>query len=76
MAVLSGHQQTLIDLGEVAGKMAVYTIKTHAARDRENRALAEVVKAIHQVTKTGNQLAKRVDRLERAEAKRREAKKK
>src|SRR5438067_13485726 len=63
VAVLRGHQKNLVDLNEVAGKLAVYTTAIHERKQREVEALAQVVKAIKRLTKDMHKLSRRVGKL-------------
>lgn len=69
LSILQGHQQTLIDVSSVAGKLVAYVTAAHEERIREIDAIHDLSKSLRQLTKTTAKLSKRVDKLERRAAK-------
>jgi hypothetical protein len=69
IAVLQGHQQTLADVSFVAGKLVVYITAAHEERIREVEAIHDLSNSIKKLTKTTTQLAKRLEKLEKRNAK-------
>lgn len=64
ISILQGHQQTLSDVGFVAGKLVAYITAAHNERVREVEAIHDLSNSIKQLTKTTAQLAKRLGKLE------------
>ena len=64
LAVLQGHQKTLVDVSHVAGKLVTYVTAAHEQKAGEIATLRELVKSVRQLEKISTRLAKRVNKLE------------
>ena len=68
VAVMSGHQKSLVDISFVVGKLVAYTTDTHEERRREVDAIHDLVKSVKRLTKDVNKLTRRAEKLERKAA--------
>ena len=64
VAVLQGHQKTLMDVSQVAGKLVAYATATHAQKSNEVETLRHLVKSTRQLERAVEKLTKRAQKLE------------
>lgn len=64
VSVLQGHQKTVMDVSQVAGKLVSYVTAAHEQRGQEVETLRHLIKSTRQLERAVATLTKRLQKLE------------
>jgi hypothetical protein len=64
VSILQGHQKTLMDVSQVAGKLVAYVTAAHEQKSNEVETLRHLLKSTRQLERAVEKLTKRAQKLE------------
>ena len=68
VSVLQGHQKTVMDVSQVAGKLVTYVTAAHDQRGQEIDTLRHLIQSNRQLERAVAKLTKRLEKLEERSA--------
>lgn len=71
LSVIQGHQKTLMDVSQVAGKLVSYVTAAHEQRSQEIDTLRHLIKSTRQLERGMGKLNKRAQKIKDRAAKQR-----